>query len=302
MIAKEFRLQQPALEKAVAYIQREGRDIDRAMYRYHFKKAKPAEVVEILRRYKNDDGGFGKGLELDYSYQGSTPQSTLRGLRILHQLKLIGNFNIISGALDYLYANKQKKGGWYCVTDEAHQAPIAPWYQKSAYQPDFTLNPTAEIVGYFYHFGGGDYRLFVNESLDTIKDYLRDERHGNEMHEVISFMRMIRLLPDSRTKRFLKYLKPRIDRKINLKPERYRDYVLSPLMIFENTYDPLYDKYESYVQDQLNDLVYAQEDEGYWEPNWQWGDQYMWEEMLPMVRAHVTLRNLLLLRNFHRIR
>ncbi len=303
MAVKEFRLQHAAFEKAAEYIKTEGRDIDQLLFNYHFKKAKPVQVVETLRSYKNPDGGFGKGLEMDYFYTGSTPQSTLLGLQVLHQLNLIGNFNIISDALDYLYQTREKHAGWYGTIPEVNTAPRAPWWHHDKiYLPKFTLNPTAEIVGYFYHFGGGEYRLFVNELLDLIKDYLRDERNGNEMHEVIGLMRMVRLLPDSRSKRFVKYLKPRVDRKICLKTNRWHEYVLSPLLIFETPYDPLYTKYENYVQEHLNYLVDTQSKDGYWEPNWRWGDEEIWEQILPMIRAHLTLKNLILLKNYRRIK
>ncbi len=51
--------------EAKRFFESHGRDIDRARFAYHFGEMPQAEMLEVLARYQNPDGGFGHGLEVD---------------------------------------------------------------------------------------------------------------------------------------------------------------------------------------------------------------------------------------------
>lgn len=47
------------LTPARRYFSAHGRDIDRALFDYHFGAASMEELLAVLGRYQNPDGGFG---------------------------------------------------------------------------------------------------------------------------------------------------------------------------------------------------------------------------------------------------
>ncbi len=75
--------------------------------------------------------------------------------------------------------------------------PRAIWWDyKHEHDEIYTLNPTAEIAGYFYFMGTGIYRRYANNLMDKIYSYLlHDDNCCSDMHEILCLMRMTRMLP-----------------------------------------------------------------------------------------------------------
>ena len=63
-----------------AFILREGRLLERRLAETIFDGASPAGAIDVLRGYRNDDGGFGHGLEPDTRCPASLPIYVERAL------------------------------------------------------------------------------------------------------------------------------------------------------------------------------------------------------------------------------
>lgn len=296
-------LPKSALNKAAEYIYAFGRDIDIAMYEYYFKKANQFKVINHLNNYVNNDGGFGKGLELDFTYTGSTPLSTTIALNIIRQLHIFTNNHLTSDALEYLSSTKNYKNGWSCITAEVNDYPRAIWWEyKPIMKETYSLNPTAEIIGYFYTFGGGVYRNIVHEMLDLCYAYLLDSANGNEMHEIICLMKMIRMLPANLRNRFTRFLRPRLNNELCYDISKYNTYVLTPLQVFESPDDPLYDIFRNQIEENLDYLIESQNKDGSWNVPWDWQrDEHIFDKQLPKIAAYITLENIKRLKEFARL-
>ena len=292
-----------ALSKAADYIYTYGRDIDIALYEYYFKKAHPSKVINQLIKHVTNDGGFGKGLELDFMYQGSTPLSTTIALDIIRQLHIYSNNHLTTDALEYLTKTKNYKDGWSCITSDVNNYPRAAWWEyRLIMKETYTLNPTAEIIGYFYLFGGGVYRNTVHEMLDTCYAYLRNPDNGNEMHELICLMKMIRTLPTSIANRFVRFLRPRLNAALCFDLNKYNSYVFTPLQVFESPNDPMYDIFRNQIQDNIDYVIESQDIDGSWNVTWHWEqDEYIFDKQIPFISAHITLENIIKLKNFSRL-
>ncbi len=291
------------LNNAVDYIYNYGRNIDIALYEYYFKKANPSKVINQLLHYVNSDGGFGKGLELDFMYTGSTPLSTSIALDIIRRLNIYSNNHLTSEALEYLSETINYKGGWSCITKEVNDYPRAGWWEyKHTMKETYTLNPTAEIIGYFYIFGGGVYRNTVHNMLDNCYLYLKNPNNANTMHEQICLMRMIRMLPSNIGSRFSRFLEPRLKNGLCLDTKKYSTYVFTPLSIFESPNDPLYDLFRSQIEENLDYLIDSRNADGSWDVNWHWGrDEHVFDKQISKISAHITLMNIIKLKAFSRL-
>ena len=296
-------LPKSALNKAVEYIYAFGRDIDVAMYEYYFKKSHPSKVINQLNKYVNNDGGFGKGLELDFTYEGSTPLSTSIALNIIRQLHIYSNNHLTSEALEYLSNTKNYKNAWACITKQVNDYPRAIWWEYTpSMKETYTLNPTAEIIGYFYIFGGGVYRNTVHEMLDACYAYLMHSDNGNEMHEIICLMKMIRMLPANLRNRFTRFLRPRLNSSLCYDTSKYDTYVFTPLQVFESPDDPLYEIFRNQIEENLDYVIESQNKDGSWDVPWKWQrDEHIFDNQLPKITAYITLENIRRLKAFSRL-
>lgn len=63
-------------ETAKRFVLEHARPVDLAVYKYFFEDGPNIAVIRELKRYQNQDGGFGHGLELDCWNPNSSPITT----------------------------------------------------------------------------------------------------------------------------------------------------------------------------------------------------------------------------------
>ena len=76
------------ITKGVSFVWRNARFLERAIFEYSFYDASPTHILEILRAYQNEDGGFGHALELDLRASDSHPLFVEFALRTLYDCQL----------------------------------------------------------------------------------------------------------------------------------------------------------------------------------------------------------------------
>lgn len=298
-----YRLPKEDLTISAEYIYAFGRDIDISLYEYYFKKASVSKVIGTLNNYVNQDGGFGRGLALDYIYQGSTPLSTTIGLNILSKLHIFSNNHLTLNALEYLISAINYKNAWNCITRNANAKPHAAWLDYSDDMKElYTLCPTAEIIGYFYIFGGGVYRNAVHSMLDDCYAYLRKIDYCNSANEIICLAKMMRMLPINISKRFIHFLHPRLNSLLCFDLSKYHKNVFTPLDAFESPNDQLFETYYDQIQDNLDYLIDSRNSDGSWDIRYKWKrDEHIFDKQYAAISANITLKNLLSLKKFNRI-
>jgi hypothetical protein len=136
-----------------AFIQRQGRLLERRLFAARFEGAPAAGVVDALRGYRNDDGGFGHGLEPDKRCPASLPIDVEVALQAMATAGTV-DMPLVLGACDYLAA----------VADDAKcdgavppAFPIIEAYPRAAHWTPWTyqpgLNPTAGLAGLLHQLG-----------------------------------------------------------------------------------------------------------------------------------------------------
>jgi hypothetical protein len=137
------------------FILRQGRLLERRLYATCFEGAPAAGVVGALRGYRNDDGGFGHGLEPDKRCPASLPIDVEVAFQALVTASTTDN-QLVSGACDYLakVAAEADSGGAVPLA-----FPIIEDYPRAEHWTDWTyvagLNPTAGLVGLLRRLGAG---------------------------------------------------------------------------------------------------------------------------------------------------
>jgi hypothetical protein len=129
------------------FILRQGRLLERRLFATCFENAAATGVVDAVRGFRNDDGGFGHGLEPDKRCPASLPIDVEVALQALVTAKA-SDPALVLGACDYL---AKVAAGAECDGAVPPAFPVIENFPRAAHWSDWTytpgLNPTAGLVG-----------------------------------------------------------------------------------------------------------------------------------------------------------
>jgi hypothetical protein len=133
------------LDRAADFIWRNARLLERHLFARRFLRASAEHVVQALRCYQNDDGGFGNALEPDLRGPDSQPIHVDMALRIFQEIEMAPP-EMVARACSYLASVTGETGGVPAILPSAARYPRAGHWQPSVWIAD-SLNPTAMIAG-----------------------------------------------------------------------------------------------------------------------------------------------------------
>jgi hypothetical protein len=288
-----------ALAAAQDFLWRTGRLIDRHRFAYHFGDGSREQVLAALRPYRNDDGGFGNGLEPDLRGPLSQPQPVEVALAVLAEVdagETDEGAALARDAAGYLASISTADGGVPFVLPSVRAHPRAPWWETPD-DPPGNLNPTAPCAGLLY-------RLGVDHpwrDQATAFSWDRIERLGEtnpyEMHAVLRFLELVD--DRDRAEEAIARVGPKLAEQglVTLDPHaggevhRPLDYAASPDAPARRFFD------DATLAAHLDALVAAQQEDGGWTvdfPAWTPAAGLEW-------RAWQTLSRLLTLRAYGRL-
>jgi len=117
----------PDFAAATAFIAANARIIDRRRFELLFDGGGTTPVRDAVAAYRNQDGGFGNGLEPDCRAPGSQPAAVAMALQILDQADA-WDLELVRGACDWLAAVAPAGGGSSFVLATLAGWPHAPWW------------------------------------------------------------------------------------------------------------------------------------------------------------------------------
>ena len=135
------------------FLNKQARLLDRRLFATCFLGAPAIGVVDALRGYQNDDGGFGHGLEPDKRCPASLPIDVEVAF---HALSTAGALDetMVGRACDFLARTAADAGAGGAVPPAfpvIEAFPHAAHWSEWTYQPG--INPTAGLVGLLYKLG-----------------------------------------------------------------------------------------------------------------------------------------------------
>lgn len=133
-----------------AFLDREGRLIERRLAATLFDGGPAAAVVDALRAYRNPDGGFGHGLEPDKRCPDSLPIDVEAAFDILITAGAIDE-RLVLDACDWLERVAAPDGAVPLSFPVMEAYPRAEHWSDWTYTP--ALNPTAGLAGRLHRMG-----------------------------------------------------------------------------------------------------------------------------------------------------
>jgi len=133
-----------------AFLEREGRLVERRLASTLFDGAPAAGVIDALRGYRNPDGGFGHGLEPDKRCPDSLPIDVESALEIMLVAGAVDEAMVLY-ACDWLAEVAAPDGAVPLSFPVVEAHPRAEHWSEWTYTPG--LNPTAGLAGRLHRMG-----------------------------------------------------------------------------------------------------------------------------------------------------
>ena len=255
---------------AERFLAAEARLLERRLFATCFRGAPAAGVVDALRGYRNDDGGFGHGLEPDKRCPASLPIDVEVAFQTCATAG-VADPELLGPACDFLSRTAAEAGAGGAVP---LAFPVIGSYPRADHWADWTyrpgLNPTAGLAGLLYrldfaHPWRDEATRFCWRALEG--DALPEDVHA--LSEVLVFLEYV---PDrDRAERHAKVVVERLTGlpSFHLDPDA-PGYGLSPLQMAP-TPDlharKLFD--DERIEAHLDHLLREQQPDGGWQITWE---------------------------------
>ena len=105
--------------------------------------APASTVLDALAAFQNDDGGFGRGLEVDIAAPASNPFAARLAMQVLLALDERPQGVLIDRLGKWLQHTQAEDGDWH-FSDETRAGDLAPWFAAWTFP---SLNPACCLAG-----------------------------------------------------------------------------------------------------------------------------------------------------------
>lgn len=303
------KLSKEAFNEIRDYMNKEVRPLEKAIFNYYFNDSNDEDILDMLEKFQNPDGGFGQGIEPDFKLVESSPMGTSIGLRYLNFLSNSGRAQkMIAKAIEYLESTfDSERNGWYSVPSIVNNYPHAPWWD---YRDDIGMtvidyswgNPTAELIGYLYKYREYLTKLDVFSLINYAIDNLNKRTEFNSEHEIFCYIRMSNTIDKELSTQIEDTLKLAISQLINVNEDEWTEYVPTPLKFIEFDSDNFFGIDIKFINKNLDYLIANLDENKKILPTWEWND-YLdeWEIARTEWMGNLTLKGLLSLKKFNRL-
>ncbi|MHB1582840.1 MAG: hypothetical protein ACYCU7_09050 [Acidimicrobiales bacterium] len=280
-----------SLEAGRRFVEREGRLLERRIAASLFGGEDPAGALGALMGYRNEDGGFGHGLEPDKRAPASQPLDVEVAFSTMECVGRVDE-GAVTAACDFLASIGPGVG---CLVGGALDFPRAPHWGEGAVVP--SLNPTAGIVAHLWRWGvGHPWREAATAFCwDELERGVPTESHT--FGEVLAFLDAVPDQPRAQvfvgqlgscTSRLEVFRHDPADPSYGVTPVHFAP---SPASRWLALFDP------DLVEAHLDALVAAQCDDGGWPISW----ETIGPAAVQEYRGVETIRALRTLRSFGRL-
>ena len=292
-----------------------ARPLEKSLFNFRFKGESSSLVINELKKFQNDDGGFGHGLESDFRLPDSSPMATSIALRILSEIENSQSGTeknnaekMIKEAILYLENTfDSNRNGWFVATRKINDFPHAPWWN---YDEELNMtvidrswgNPTAEILAYLYK-----YRAFVKKlDLENLLEYavskIENKEEYDSEHEIFCYIKLYEYIPEHFKVRLEKTIIQAIDQLIEYDIEKWNDYLPMPLDFVSSLEGNRFGILESKIEDNLHFFIKELNEKHMIKPPW--GTSFYEGDLRDAYNEWIgvlSLKALIILENFNKI-
>jgi len=302
-------LEKKYLTKIDKYLRENCRLLEKRLFDYYFRDGEPKEIVDALKLYQNQDGGFGQGLESDFRMPDSSPMATSIGVRILKDFDSSKKAKrMLKQAVNYFeYTYNEKRKGWYALSKKVNDYPHTPWWHYDKEKGMTVIdenwgNPSAEIIAYLYKYKSYVKKLNVEELVDYAIKQLNEKQEFNSANEVFCYIKLYRELPEDKKEEIKENLSEAISQVVEYDEDKWEEYVPLPLHFVTDPKKECFDIDKESLKKNLNFYIDLIKENTVIKPPW--GKSFYTEGLEPAYnewKGVLTVEALKTLDNFNRI-
>jgi len=302
-------LSQDCFNQARQSIMKYGRPLEKAILKKYFNGGSGQDILNELKKFQNEDGGFGHGIESDFRLPLSSPMATSVGIRLLSEINELKEAkDMIKDAIAYLETSfDEKRNGWFAVPKEVNNFPHAFWWHFNE-KDNMTIidrnwgNPSAEILTYLYKYRQYVKKLDVDSLVEYAINYIENKQEFNSDNELFCYIKLYRVLPEALQKRLEKRITSAIEQVIVYDEQEWHEYVPTPIGFVKNADSNRFGVLESKLNNNLDFIIRELESNGKINPPW--GESYYEGDLKEAYNEWIgvlTLKALISLERFERI-
>lgn len=141
--ADRTRRAEVLVDPALRFLEEQRYPLGAALVRHRWRNGSAEAVIEALAAYQNEDGGFGRGLEVDISSPVSNPFAARLAMHTLLSLEGAPDGPLIGDMATWLRESQNEDGDWH-FAKEVYDAPLPPWFAGWTFP---SLNPACCLTG-----------------------------------------------------------------------------------------------------------------------------------------------------------
>ncbi|RGY99097.1 hypothetical protein [Clostridium sp. AM58-1XD] len=274
------RLGTKAYDEIRAWIYRNARPLELALWQFYFEEGSAEKAAEILKFYQNEDGGFGNGIEPDCWNPESTPYATMNAAGILREIGMSGTgCQMEQEIFRYLESDAHcTEDGWLFAVPSNDGYPRAPWWSYDEKVNEVqSMGVTAGLCAYILRYGSRNSKVF-NKACRYAEKVLDRAKRTEDFGEmgVGGLNMLIHVIEESGlSDRFdCQGLKARTLELANCAIERDQEkwafYTVRPSEVIPSLDSPLYHGNEEIVEKELDYLIDTRNPGGVWNITWTW--------------------------------
>ncbi len=310
------RLSKQAFEEIRLWIYRNARQIELALWQYHFENGSKEAVLSALSLYQNDDGGFGNTFEPDSWNPNSSPYTTLTAISKLNDINFTDkNHPIMQGIFRFIESGiHSDENGWLFSIPTNDDYPHAPWWTYDSEANKYeSIGVSAGIACFIMKFADKDSQIYrraitiVNKLIDKLNTSGKYGDMGIGGYCILKdTLRQLNMADKFNMEFLSNTVKQLVNASIERDASKWAYYGKTPSDFITSPDSEFYKDNEEIILRELDYIIDVRPNNGVWGITWSWFDN---NELYPKEfaisenwwRADIALRKTKLLKSFNRL-
>lgn len=293
------------------WMHRNARELELAVWKYHFEGGSKEAIISALMYYQNEDGGFGFAVEPDNWNTASTPYATLHAMKLLASIDFWDMTHPIhQGIRAYVEATFME--GWHFVIPSNNECPCASYFRyDKAYDEVERIGVILDYCRFVLTYYS-DSKMYdeVLKVLPTYIEKIEEEQLGDmgplAYVELIDAMEKENI-PGYDYDRLQEKLDEIIDKTIQRDPKLWDSYGYRPSAFIHSKQDRRYLSNKETIMLELDFLCDTLPNYDVWANPWSWfdnNDKYpaAYQLSTNWYKAEKAIERTLFLKAFDRVR
>jgi hypothetical protein len=259
-----------------SWIHKNGRELELAIWKYHFENGNKEDVVNALMYYQNEDGGFGNGVDPDNWNVNSLPYATLFVINVLNDIEFYDKKHpIYLGIERYIDIESNFPEGWIFTVATNKDFPHASYYN---YDENYNKTESIGIILGFCsfiiaHYGESKIYSEVLELADKMLEKLNNDNLGDMgptgYISLVNAMKNAKIEGYDYDKLELR-LKELVNNSIQRNPKEWINYGYRPSDYIKSKDSIFYEANKEILNVELDFLYDTLPENDVWPISWSW--------------------------------